>query len=100
LATQARLKIATNAWPWMTSWNPTAIPGNIPKTIKEATMNYLHYAFHVRPDEAVEVVLDRQANVRLLDDANYHRYQRGEQHTFYGGLAQVSPVHLRPPHPG
>jgi hypothetical protein len=63
-------------------------------------MNYLHYDFQLQADDVVEVTLDRQANVRLLDDANYAKYQRGEQHTFFGGLAQVKPVHLRPPRPG
>ena len=48
----------------------------------------------------VEVTLDQQANVKLLDDINYRYYQRGERHTYYGGLAKKSPVHLRPPHSG
>ena len=63
-------------------------------------MNYLHYDFHLQSGDAVEVTLDRQANVRLLDDVNYSRYQRGEQHQYYGGLAAKSPVALSPPHAG
>lgn len=63
-------------------------------------MNYLHYEVQVGGDDIVEVTLDNKANVRLLDDANYARYKRGEQHRYYGGQAQVSPVHLKPPHPG
>lgn len=63
-------------------------------------MNYLHNDFHLGVDDVVEVTLDRQANVRLLDDPNYERYLRGEQHTYTGGLAKVSPVHLAPPQPG
>jgi hypothetical protein len=46
------------------------------------------------------VTLDNKANVRLLDDANFSRYQRGEQHRYHGGYAQVSPVRLKPPHAG
>lgn len=52
-------------------------------------MNYLHYEFNIGPTNAVEVTLDKQANVRLLDDINYNKYRRGEQHTYYGGLARV-----------
>jgi hypothetical protein len=63
-------------------------------------MNYLHYEFNIGPTNAVEVTLDKQANVRLLDELNYNKYQRGEQHTYYGGLAKVSPLRVSPPHYG
>lgn len=63
-------------------------------------MNFLHHEFQLDADDIVEVTLDKQANVRLLDNANYGKYQRGERHTFFGGLAKVSPVHLRPPYAG
>ncbi|MBI1928648.1 DUF1883 domain-containing protein [Candidatus Poribacteria bacterium] len=53
-------------------------------------MNFLHYELQLSSDDVVEVTLDKQANVRLLDDINFHD----------GGLAKVSPVHLRPPHAG
>jgi len=63
-------------------------------------MNFLHYEFQLGPDDVVEVTLDKQANVRLLDDINYSYYTRGEQHTYYGGLAKASPVRIPPPHAG
>jgi hypothetical protein len=63
-------------------------------------MNFLHYDLHLGPYESVEVRLDKQANVRLLDHTNFSSYQHGGRHTYYGGLAKVSPVHLRPPHSG
>lgn len=63
-------------------------------------MNYLHYELQLSGQDLVEVTLDRQANVRLLDDLNYSSYQRGGQHRYYGGLAKSSPVRLRPPHAG
>ena len=63
-------------------------------------MNFLHYDLNVGSNESVEVTLDRQANVRLLDDANFSRYREGKQHTYYGGLTKTSPVHLKPPHSG
>lgn len=63
-------------------------------------MNFLQYDVDLAAGEGVEVTLDKQANVRLLDDSNFDRYKQGQQHTFYGGLAKKSPVHLRPPTPG
>jgi hypothetical protein len=63
-------------------------------------MNYLHSEFTLGPDDAVEVTLDKQANVRLMDDANFSRYKRGEKHSYFGGLATESPVRLSPPHQG
>ena len=63
-------------------------------------MNYLHYEFNVGPNDGVEVTLDKQANVKLLDGVNYQKYRNGQGHRYYGGLAQRSPVFLRPPHQG
>ncbi len=63
-------------------------------------MNYLHYDLQLQSAETVEVTLDKQANVRLLDDSNFSRYQRSEQHRYYGGRATKSPVSLSPPHGG
>ena len=63
-------------------------------------MSFIHYEFSLSSTDAVEVHLDKQANVRLLDGPNYQRYRRGQKYTFYGGLATASPVLLRPPHAG
>ena len=63
-------------------------------------MNYLHYEFDLASGDVVEVELDKQANVRLLDSSNYATYAKGQQHRYYGGLAQRSPARLAPPHPG
>lgn len=63
-------------------------------------MNYLHYDVDVRSGEAVQVELDKQANVRLLDDVNYSNYRNGRRHDYYGGRAVKSPVMLQPPRPG
>ena len=48
----------------------------------------------------VEVTLDKQANVRLLDDANFALFRDGGKHQYHGGLAKTSPVKLVPPHAG
>lgn len=63
-------------------------------------MNFLHYDFQLGSHDIVEVTLDKQANVRLLDDINLAKYKRGERHRYYGGLAKDSPVRLSPPHAG
>ena len=48
-------------------------------------MNYLHYELELTPGDVVEVTLDKQANVRLLDEMNFSNYKRGERHTYYRG---------------
>lgn len=63
-------------------------------------MNYLNYDLELALDDVVVVTLDKQANVRLLDDLNYSKYSSGEKHQYFGGLANKSPVHIRPPHSG
>ena len=63
-------------------------------------MNFLHYPLNLSSGDIVEVTLDTQANVRLLDEANFAKYQRGDKHTYYGGLAKVSPIKIPAPHPG
>ncbi|HEY9598707.1 MAG TPA: DUF1883 domain-containing protein [Cyanophyceae cyanobacterium] len=63
-------------------------------------MNFLHYDFQLNANNIVEITLDKQANVRLLDDSNFSRYKIGQRHKYHGGLAEKSPVHIVPPHAG
>lgn len=66
-------------------------------------MNYLHYEIDVDPNDStavIEVVMDRSANVLLLDDSNYENYQTGKTYRYWGGLARESPVRLVPPRSG
>ena len=63
-------------------------------------MNYLHYEFNLSHGDVVEVRLDKQANVRLLDNLNYQKYRAGQPYRFYGGRATRSPAHIHPPHSG
>jgi|GEM_PF-393232 len=67
---------------------------------EESKMNYLHYDLNLQMGEVVEVTLDKQANVRLLDDPNFAKYRRGEQHQYFGGRAVKSPVRLSTPRSG
>lgn len=63
-------------------------------------MNYLNQEVDAGPDDVIEVTLDGQANVMLLDSANYQKYQEGEPFSYYGGLAKQSPIRLVPPNHG
>jgi len=63
-------------------------------------MNYLHYDLQLTLGDVVEVTLDKQANVRLMDDSNFSKYKRGDQHKYYGGLQTKSPARLAAPGPG
>ena len=63
-------------------------------------MNHLHYDLNLRAGDIVEITLDKQANVRLLDDTNYSQYRRGAKHKYYGGLAEKSPLQIPAPHQG
>lgn len=63
-------------------------------------MNYLHYDLNLNANDIVVVTLDKQANVRLLDNLNYSNYRHGKKHKYYGGLIKKSPVHLSSPHSG
>ena len=39
----------------------------------------------------MRVTLDKRANVKMMDGHNFRRYQSGQSHDYYGGLAKVSP---------
>jgi Domain of unknown function (DUF1883) len=63
-------------------------------------VNYLHYDVQLESGGVVEVTLDKQANVRLMDDGNFSNYRSGKKHRYYGGRATKSPVQLAAPHAG
>ena len=63
-------------------------------------MDFLHYSVNLGPKDSVEVKLDKQANVCLLDGANFSRYKRGDTFSYYGGLARVSPFVIPAPRGG
>jgi hypothetical protein len=61
-------------------------------------MNYLSYEFDAGPNDIIEVTLDKQANVILLDHANFQKFRAGSRYKYQGGLATHSPVRLKPRH--
>jgi len=63
-------------------------------------MNFIHSEVQVGPGQAVVVQLDHAANVKVMDDTNFSRYQRREAHRYYGGLFRRSPAAIHPPSGG
>ncbi|MBA3891687.1 MAG: DUF1883 domain-containing protein, partial [Gemmatimonadaceae bacterium] len=60
-------------------------------------MNFLDHPFNARAGDIIEVSLDKQANVRLLDEHNFSRFQRGASYRGHAEHARQSPVRLRVP---
>lgn len=63
-------------------------------------MKFLHYEVDTENGDVIEVILDRQANIRVLDWSNFSSFRSGRAHRCVGGLARQSPVRLSAPHPG
>jgi hypothetical protein len=63
-------------------------------------MNFLQYDFELSDNNAVQVSLNSQANVRLMDYTNFQYYKSGRQHKYYGGRVVRSPFVVKPPHAG
>jgi curved DNA-binding protein CbpA len=61
---------------------------------------HLHYEFHGLRGDQLEVGIDRKANVILLDEANYQRYQIDRPFRYVGGYAHISPISLSVPYSG
>lgn len=51
-------------------------------------------------DVVVVTLSGSAANVRLLDSYNFSQYKQGQDHRYFGGLAQESPVRIPIPHDG
>ena len=62
-------------------------------------MQFMHSEVTLNNGQSVIVALDHAANVKVMDGANFGRYQRGESHKYFGGHATESPVVICPPHP-
>lgn len=63
-------------------------------------MNFLYTKLKIGPDDIVEVILDKPANVRLLDDNNFYYYENELKYNSFGGWAKSFPVHISPPSDG
>ncbi len=64
-------------------------------------MNFLHNDLGtLSGDEVVEITLDKAANVKLMDSANFSRYRAGARHDYFGGYITRSPFRLAVPRSG
>lgn len=55
----------------------------------------------LRAGVGVEVILSgTEANVRLVDSANFSSYRSGLSHRYWGGHYSRSPIYLTVPHDG
>ena len=65
-------------------------------------MNFQHYDLgQLSGGQVVVVTLSGSAaNVRLMDSSDLSSYRAGRRHSYYGGLAERSPVRLGVPHSG
>lgn len=65
-------------------------------------MNFTHYDLGNKDrGQVIEITLSgNAANVRLLDNSNFHSYRNGRQHRYFGGLAKQSPIRLQIPNSG
>jgi hypothetical protein len=67
---------------------------------RSVAMKFLHFAIQSGPHRTVIVTLDKQANVKVMDDFNFESYKSGDGHKFYGGYATKSPFKVVLPSPG
>jgi hypothetical protein len=63
-------------------------------------MQHIHAREHLRGGAAVRVDCDHQCNVLVMDDANYARYRRDDDHRYYGGFFRRLPAVVKVPHDG
>jgi hypothetical protein len=63
-------------------------------------IDHLHYEFRVSLKNIVEVNMDSEANVLLMDDANYSKYCKGHRFSYFGGFVTGTPYQIRPPKSG
>ncbi len=64
-------------------------------------MNFLQFDLgSVKAGATVIVTLDKQANVRLMDQSQFGNFRAGRRHTFFGGGATRSPVRIAVPSSG
>ncbi len=59
--------------------------------------DYIHFPIQANSGDVIEVVIDRAANVQLLDPRNFEDYKSRRTYHYIGGYAKVSPVRLTVP---
>lgn len=62
--------------------------------------DFIHAREYLDDGDIVIVDCDHQCNVRVMDDTNFHRFQRGDRHQYYGGFFQRLPARITVPSTG
>jgi hypothetical protein len=63
--------------------------------------NFIHYAFGAASaGDGIKVVIDRPANVFLVDDDGYAAFKGGAKFNYWGGQAKGGPMVLKIPRSG
>jgi curved DNA-binding protein CbpA len=86
--------------PTQTAWEPPVTPVEdwVARPISNRIeLDHLHYPFSAFRGDILEVMLDRPANVILLDSINYARYRYGISFHYLGGFVEGSPARLSIP---
>lgn len=63
-------------------------------------MRFLHYTVRSGPDTIIQVNIDHRANIRLMDELNFHKYKLKKNYSFAGGLYDPPRAELRPSRQG
>ncbi|CAI1006833.1 MULTISPECIES: DUF1883 domain-containing protein [Enterobacterales] len=65
-------------------------------------MNFQHYSLnHRHKGDVVEISLQgNAANIRVMDDINFHRYKSRQRYQYLGGLATKSLTRIQIPNEG
>jgi hypothetical protein len=62
--------------------------------------DHLHNRLFLKDGDVVEVDCDTEANVILMDDAEYANYRGGRSYRYFGGFFRQFPATLVPPNSG
>ncbi len=63
-------------------------------------MQFIHSRHYMKRGDVVVVRCSHQCNVKLTDDNNFHRYELGRSHNYYGGHFREFPARVAVPDEG
>jgi hypothetical protein len=63
-------------------------------------ITHLHRSLELSETEVIKIVLDKPANVYLLEGTNYHLFMQDRPFDFHGTEVNNFPFLMSPPHPG
>jgi hypothetical protein len=63
-------------------------------------MQFIHKRHYLKRGDVVVVNCSHQCNVKLTDDYNFHRFEIGRSHNYYGGHFRILPARIPVPDEG